>query len=61
MTRLILAAKCPHCGWKPALRISKVERSGKMDTADDQEVLSYKCRNCDEMYPITAKAYKGAA
>ena len=61
MTLLVLAIKCPRCGWKPALRISKVERSEKMATIDDQEVLSYKCRNCDAMYPITAKAYKGAA
>ena len=61
MTLLVLAIECPLCGWKPALRISEQERVEKMDTDDDREVLSYKCRNCEEPYVITAKAYKGAA
>ena len=61
MTLLVPAVTCPRCGRRPALRISVFERNAKRDIDDEQEVLSYKCRNCGEVYGITARAYKGAA
>ena len=58
---LLLAIKCPRCGKRPAVRIPEGERDKRLDDADDDEVMSYGCRYCGEVYPITAKAYKGAA
>ena len=58
---LLIDIKCPRCGKRPAVRISASERTKWMDDPDDDEVMSYGCRYCGEVYPITAKAYKVAA
>ena len=60
MTLLVPAVHCPGCGRRPAPRISIFERNEKMRIADSKVVLSYQCRNCGQVYEITAGAYKRA-
>lgn len=59
---LRLAATCPRCGSRPALRITECLVAAMRDQTPDAQVSTYQCqrRGCGTIYPIPAHAYQAA-
>ena len=60
---LRLAASCPRCGSRPALRVTEQMVQAMLGEAPDDQVSTYQCqrRGCGEIYPLAAKAYQAAS
>lgn len=62
MTRLLrTAARCPHCGTRPRIRIPDEERELALSQAPDRVKQTYQCHYCGKTYPVTAGDYHKAA
>jgi ssDNA-binding Zn-finger/Zn-ribbon topoisomerase 1 len=58
---LLPAVKCPVCGSAPPFRISPAEVERQRERNPGAFVMSVKCPNCAEVYPITVAAYLQAS
>jgi hypothetical protein len=59
---LRLAARCPDCGSRPALRISAVAAADAGRHAPGERLGTYQChrRRCGTVYDLRAAAYQRA-
>lgn len=60
---LRLAASCPRCGARPALRVTEDAVTAVADHAPEERLGTYQChrRHCGEIYELTARAYRDAS
>lgn len=60
---LRLAASCPNCGSRPALRITEDAVRAVMHHPPDERLGTYQChrRRCEAIYDLTAAAYQNAS
>jgi hypothetical protein len=60
--QFILAAVCPRCGWRPAIRTFAAMVEAALDLDPETPCMSMKCqrRGCETTYIITARAYHNA-
>ena len=59
---LRLAASCPNCGARPALRITEDAARAVAHHPPDERLGTYQChrRACGSIYDLTADAYQNA-
>ncbi len=60
---LRLAASCPRCGSRPALRVTEQMVQAIRGESPDAQIGTYQCqrRGCGEIYTLTARAYQAAS
>lgn len=58
-----LAASCPRCGARPALRITADARRDAAAHAPGERLGTYQCqhRRCGAIYDLSAAAYQNAS
>ena len=59
-TLLRLDSCCPYCAAATRVRITETARDQMRTTPADEQIGTYKCGRCSEVYPITAGAYQRA-
>lgn len=60
MILLRLAALCPGCGRRPAIRATNRMVQLARQCEPDEVLLSHQCANCRAIYPLAAVAYQCA-
>lgn len=59
---LRVAASCPRCGSRPALRITPGTAAAAREQPPNTRMGTYRCqrRGCGEIYDLTARAYQNS-
>ena len=55
-----LDCRCPYCAAPTEVRIPESYRDHMRSTPSHEQIGTYKCGRCSEVYPITAGAYQRA-